>query len=126
MGRRGSKLGVLLVIIILFVFILNRRNRRHESASGSFDRSNTSLVFTKHARCRMECRHIDETEVKEILQSGTINYGKSEPAGRPDPKYALEGITHDHQHVRIVFAPSNGKMVVITVIDLDGEWKCNC
>lgn len=74
----------------------------------------------------MVCRHIDETEVKEILENGIINYDKSEPAGRPDPKYALEGRTHDDQYVRIIFAPANRGMVVITVIDLQKEWSCNC
>ncbi len=74
----------------------------------------------------MKCRHIDETEIREILERGTINYSKSDPAGRPDPKYALEGRTHDDQDVRIIFAPSDDGMVVITVIDLKNEWSCNC
>jgi hypothetical protein len=84
------------------------------------------LIYTKHARCRMDCRHIDEAEVQEILQQGRINYRKSEPAGRPDPKYALEGTTRDGQQVRIVFAPAKRGMVVITVIDLGTEWSCDC
>jgi hypothetical protein len=84
------------------------------------------LIYTKHARCRMGCRHIDEAEVEEILAEGRINYRKSEPAGRPDPKYALEGTTRDGQEVRIIFAPAKRGMVVITVIDLDTEWSCNC
>jgi len=74
----------------------------------------------------MECRHIDESEVREILEKGDINYSKSEPGAMPDPKYALEGTTHDGQNVRIVFAPSQRGMVVITVIDLGVEWQCNC
>ena len=74
----------------------------------------------------MKCRHIDDSEVKEILEKGRINYDKSEPAGRPDPKFALEGRTHDDQHVRIVFAPAERGLVVITVIDLEKEWSCNC
>lgn len=90
------------------------------------DRHPSHLIYTKHARCRMKCRFIDESEVQEILEKGRINYRKSEPAGRPDPKYALEGTTHDAQHVRIVFAPSQRGMVVITVIDLDTDWDCNC
>ena len=126
MNRKSQKLGVLAAIIILFLVILLRRQKHHNNTSGSFDRSYSQLVYTKHARCRMACRHIDESEVKEILQVGRINYQKSEPAARPDPKYALEGITHDHQRVRIIFAPSDGKMVVITVIDLEEEWQCNC
>jgi hypothetical protein len=74
----------------------------------------------------MNCRNIDESEVKEILEKGIINYSKSEPASRPDPKYALEGRTHDNQRVRIIFAPADRGMVVITVIDLEKEWSCNC
>jgi hypothetical protein len=91
-----------------------------------FNRRAGKLIFTKHARCRMGCRHIDESEVQEILENGTINDRKSEPAARPDPKYALEGKTHDGQQVRIIFAPSDRGMVVITVIDLGTDWSCNC
>ncbi len=89
------------------------------------DRSITKIVYSKHARCRMNCRHIDESEVKEILEEGKINYNKIEE----DPKgktYPLEGITHDRQHVRIVFAPHANELVVVTVIDLETEWPCNC
>lgn len=103
----------------------DRDNPRVEN-DDVIDRHPGQLIYTKHARCRMDCRHIDESEVQEILQKGRINYRKSEPAGRPDPKYALEGTTHDGQSVRIVFAPAKRGMVVITVIDLDTEWTCNC
>ncbi len=34
------------------------------------------LVFTRHARCRMDCRHITVQEIKEILDKGSINYSK--------------------------------------------------
>ena len=94
--------------------------------SDPINRDPATLVYTKHARCRMNCRNIDESEVQEILKQGRINYRKSEPAARPDPKYALEGTTHDGQHVRIVFAPARRGTVVITVIDLDTEWDCHC
>ena len=40
------------------------------------------------------------------------------------PKYALEGYTHEHQHLLIIFAPENNAMVVVTCIDLDTEWQC--
>ncbi|NII29519.1 DUF4258 domain-containing protein [Pseudoflavitalea sp. X16] len=93
---------------------------------GGFDRRTSNMIYTKHARCRMACRHIDESEVQEILEKGIVNERKSEPAGRPDPKYALEGRTHDGQQVRIVFAPTSRGMVVITVIDLDTNWSCDC
>ena len=60
------------------------------------------LIYTHHARCRMDCRHINEKEVREILEKGDIKYGKSEPNARPDPKYALDGYTTEGQHLRIV------------------------
>ena len=73
----------------------------------------------------MDCRHIDESEVKEILQTGTINTEKIEQSNK-GTSYPLEGITHDKQRVRIVFAPHKDEMVVVTVIDLDKEWQCDC
>ena len=99
----------------------DNQNRREE-----FDRRIAPVIYTKHARCRMRCRHIDESEVQEILEQGRINHAKSDPSSRPDPKYALEGTTRDNQEVRIIFAPTDRGMVVVTVIDLEKEWSCDC
>ena len=74
----------------------------------------------------MACRHINEKEIREILEEGEINYSKSEPSAHPDPKYALEGYTKEGQHLRIIFAPSQRGMVVITCIELGVEWQCDC
>ena len=90
-----------------------------------FNRNITKIIYSKHARCRMDCRHIDESEVKEILQTGTLNQAKIESDNR-GKTFPLEGVTHDHQHVRIVFAPHQDEVVVVTVIDLDKEWNCDC
>jgi Domain of unknown function (DUF4258) len=103
---------------------VNRGGNQHTPEA--FSREASKIIYTRHARCRMDCRQIDETEVAEILEKGSINYRKSDPAARPDPKYALEGNTHDGQQVRIIFAPTDRGMVVITVIDLQNEWTCNC
>lgn len=89
------------------------------------NRRTSQLIYSTHARCRMKCRHIDESEVKEILESGTINYGKIENTGR-GTSYPVEGITHDRQHVRIVFAPKDDGLLVVTCIDLDRDWSCDC
>ncbi len=91
----------------------------------SFERDSSHIIYSKHALCRMDCRHIDESEVKEILINGSLNYDKVEK-NEKGYTYPLEGYTHDDQHVRIVFAPHHDTMVVVTVIDLGQEWKCNC
>ncbi|MGC4102575.1 DUF4258 domain-containing protein [Ferruginibacter sp.] len=90
-----------------------------------FNRHSGHLIYSKHARCRMDCRHIDESEVQEILDKGTINYNKIEESDK-GKSYPLEGFTHDKQHVRIVFAPKQENLVVVTVIDLDKDWYCDC
>jgi hypothetical protein len=74
----------------------------------------------------MDCRNISEEEVEEILVEGRINHAKSDIRSKPDPKYAFEGVTEDDQHVRIIFADSRKGIVVVTVIDLEKEWRCNC
>src|SRR4029077_10070940 len=71
------------------------------------------LVLTRHARCRMDCRHITVQEIEEILDKGMINYTKSEPDAHPDPKYAIEGYSAEHQHLRIIVAPEREKLIVI-------------
>ncbi len=95
------------------------------AANDPIDRTPEHLIYTKHARCRMECRHIDESEVQEVLKDGIINYKKVEEDDR-GKSYPLEGFTHDKQHVRIVFAPKRNDLVVVTVIDLERDWPCDC
>lgn len=90
-----------------------------------FNRNTNNIIFSKHAKCRMDCRKIDESEVKEILKNGTINHKKIQNDKR-GKTYPVEGYTHDKQHVRIVFAPKGDGLVVVTVIDLETEWACNC
>jgi len=124
--KKGFSIKYLVLLLTAFGLYWFFNQRIHREQEISFDRSLTPLIYTKHARCRMDCRHIDEMEVKDILQNGKINYQKSDPDSKPDPKFALEGITRDHQSVRIIFAPSKRGMVVITCIDLDDEWTCHC
>lgn len=135
MLKKYFPITVLLAAALLFFWV--KKNQRGKpvhipvnvvqpvSATDPFDRSITHIIYSKHALCRMDCRHIDESEVKEILQNGVINYDKIEdsPKGK---SYPLEGYTHDKQHVRIVFAPHENELVVVTVIDLEKEWSCDC
>lgn len=102
-----------------------QNNNTDENTAGPIDRTPEKLIYTKHARCRMECRHIDENEVKEVLANGVINYAKVEESEKGE-SYPLEGFTHDKQHVRIVFAPKRNDLVVVTVIDLERDWPCDC
>lgn len=87
-----------------------------------FHRSPAQVHYSRHARCRMKCRAIDEGEVLLILKKGEVNFRKSQ-IGKKDcqNKYALEGQTPDGQQVRIIFAPCANETTVVTVIDLNKE-----
>ncbi|MBK6938447.1 MAG: DUF4258 domain-containing protein [Chitinophagaceae bacterium] len=60
------------------------------------------------------------------MRDGKINYNKSDLQNARCPRYAIEGNTKDNQEVRIVFAQCNEKTVVVTVIDLETDYKCDC
>ena len=130
---------IILAVLTVVVFVLrkfrtvgvsqqssNSKVDKEANRNHGFDRRTSYLEYTKHARCRMECRQIDESEVQEIMRNGVINYRKSDVDAHPCPTYALEGMTHDNQHVRIVYAQCDYKTKVVTVIDLDHEWECHC
>jgi hypothetical protein len=134
-------LPIAFLILLAVVAIFLKRSKSISSEKGEraptsgrsqankhvrFDRSVAKFYFTKHARCRMKCRQITQQEVKEILAEGEINYSKSNLNDPQGPTYALEGITDDRQSVRIIFAPKQQHMSVVTVIDLDVEHQCDC
>ncbi len=134
MNRR--KAFFLIIVLAMLAFTLfrtfnsgrreNSRENRDYSVTEKFDRSLRPLIFTKHAKCRMGCRDITEAEIEAILQNGKLNPSRSDPNGKPDPKFAVEGFSNDGQHLRVIFAASSRGMVVITCIDLEKEWKCDC
>jgi len=136
---------ILLVILALIALYLKQCNSSDEDvkptikekkqaeqqddkySNRGLNRNPAYINYSRHARCRMDCRHIDEREVQEILKDGKINYKKSELKGEDcTKKYAVEGTTKDDQTVRIVFASCADEVKVITVIDLEKEWVCDC
>ena len=104
----------------------NRDPSANVNRDRGFDRRVSYLKYSNHAKCRMDCRHIAQEEVEDIMQNGKINYKKSDLQNARCPRYAVEGITKDKQDVRIVYAQCNESTTVVTVIDLDTEWTCDC
>jgi len=125
--RRNPLELIGLFVLLLVVYLLVRPSKGFPVQELiELDRNETHIIYSKHAKCRMECRHIDKSEVIEILRKGTIDYKKSEVNNLKSPKFVIEGITHDEQHVRIIFAPVENAVVVVTVIDLKQDWPCDC
>src|SRR6187401_2274218 len=103
-----------------------RKSTTTTNRDKGFDRRASYLEYSKHAKCRMECRRISQAEVEEKMKEGKINYNKSDLQNARCPRYAVEGITVDNQKTWIVFAQCNDKTIVVTVIVLDTEWSCDC
>lgn len=84
------------------------------------------VVLSRHAKERMDCRHISLQEIEAVLQSGRLNVHKSSPAKDScKSRYAIEGISSDSQEIRVIAASCGGTLTIITVIDLAGHWTCD-
>ena len=91
------------------------------------------LEYSKHGACRMECRHITEAEIRELLGNGAtvgkgkVNYDKSDVHDKPYPTYAIEGTTNSGKNIRIVIADCDTISKVVTAIDLKNDKdSCEC
>ncbi len=136
-NRRNMRLiiGVIVALVVGAERLYNQwqagKNYEVAMESGDLGEVNALLMdnalqYTKHARCRMGCRFIDESEVEFIVRHGKVNERKSDRKDSPCPTFSLEGFTKDNQEVRIVFADCDNTTKVITAIDLGEDHKCHC
>ena len=73
----------------------------------------------------MDCRHIDEAEVKDVLANGKLDASRTRHDGKCS-SYAVEKPSNDGQDLRIVFANCPREVKVVTTIDTSGNYKCDC
>lgn len=130
----------LIILVVLAVVALYIKNKNEETTTTDTTKGKTTtytgrglnrnpshINYSNHAKCRMQCRHIDESEVKDMIANGKVNYNKSDLKGDDCHKrYAVEGYSKDNQHLRIIVAPCGSEETIVTVIDLGKEWQCDC
>lgn len=121
----------MLLVLALFVGILYWQSRSNDpeyraNTGQSLIPTNTILSYTKHAKCRMACRGITEEEIREVLAKGKINNQKSDKNDQPCPTIAIESRVKDGQMLRIVFGICGNDTKVITCIDLEQKYDCDC
>jgi hypothetical protein len=124
MRKSRATLSMIFVLILLFVFVYKRWQEpvRREA----FYRTPSHLYYTKHALCRMDCRHISKDDIKEIMRKGIINFNKSNRRDRPCPTFALQGETGDGEKLRVVFAQCDDETKVVTCYNLEEDFDCHC
>ena len=127
----------LAAMTILLLFLKNcNKNKSSNSKKNTttevkeqrgLNRNPSQINYSKHAKCRMDCRHIDESEVKDMIATGTLNYKKSD-LQKDDchKRYAVEGYSKDNQHLRIIVVPCADEITIVTCIDIGAEWECHC
>jgi hypothetical protein len=126
---------LLLVVLAIALFTLKNCNKSPTKTTTSsevkeqrgLNKNPSHINYSKHAKCRMDCRHIDESEVKDIIANGKINYKKSD-LQKDDchKRYAVEGYSKDKQHLRIIVVPCADEVTIVTCIDIGAEWECHC
>lgn len=84
------------------------------------------IIYTKHALCRMNCREISKQDVNFVLKNGELNQLKSNPDDKPCPTFAYESKDYDGDSLRVVVAYCEKVSKLITVINLDKKFNCNC
>lgn len=121
-----SSLAYLVLSIFLFSACELPNNINENNKTQQVIDPYTKLSYTRHALCRMACRGITEAEIREVLKEGVVNNQKSDPDDAPCPSYAIEDRVADGQYLRIVFARCERSTKVITCIDLEQDFECDC
>jgi hypothetical protein len=126
-SNKNLNRNILIFILVIFLLIKGISWWKAENETTVNKRfQDSNLILTKHVKCRMDCRQITLEEIKEIIGQGKVNVSKSGIGSKGDSTFALEGFSHEKQHIRVVVAPENEGLVIITCIDLNKEWPCNC
>lgn len=115
----------LFLALALLVFLVFRI-RNEPKAKELFDRTPRSLVYTKHARCRMNCRQISESEIGEIIRKGIIHMNKTNLRDKPCPTFAVQGRTSSGEQIRVILAQCSNNTKVITCYNLEEDFACDC
>ncbi len=123
--KQGKATFTLFIVLgLLFIFLYKRW---HEPARQELlNRHPYHLYYTRHALCRMDCRHISREDINEILENGIINLNKSQQDDHPCPTFALQGSTNHGESIRVILAQCSQETKIITCYNLKEDFECHC
>ena len=129
MRIRRKYLSTIIIGLLILLATLRYMNQHRVGGQCAFDdrRDVSELVYSNHARCRMGCRDVPRNLVEKVYQKGEVNCKKSHEE-RGDMRYALEMKDSGGERIRVVIAVDDeeDKHVVVTVIRLDRDDRCEC
>lgn len=117
-----GKIAVILAIIIVLISYFFKGNDDTKPVELIYN--GKTVIITKHAEERMDCREISMKDVAEVIKTGKENRKKSEINPPNCPKIALEGSTKKKASIRIIVADCKEVAKLVTVIDLKNNYNC--
>jgi hypothetical protein len=124
--RSRNVLASLVLIIAIIAFAVVKWHLWEPQKKETFNRHPYQIIYTHHAICRMDCRHISKEDIAEIMQKGIIILNRSNKYDRPCPTFALQGFTNEHENLRVIFAQCDSVTKVVTCYNLHREYECHC
>ena len=123
MKGRNVVITLLLVVALLLLAVLRRW--REPRVREPFNRS-ANTAYSAYAICQLQCKGIDRTLVKEVMQKGMVIYNKSNPRRWPCPTYVVQSRTKSGRYLRVVFEQCDKKTTILAVDDVEQIDSCNC
>ena len=122
--------GFIIGCVMVYFMLLRGVNRTYWLPSNRVKEQvdKSSFKFSDHAKCILECKHITEEEVREVLKNGDVNFSESDTRGVPCPSYAIEGTSHNKKiRVLVTIFERDSTAEITTAINLEaGKDTCRC
>ena len=125
-NRRLIQSILLLALAVFILYRISSQGGNQGTLCRFSDRVDVDeLVYVDHARCRMECRGVNQRTVEKVYRDGVVNCKKSSYK-RGKPRYALEKRDERGDKIRVIVEDDEGQHVIITVIRLGKDDHCSC
>lgn len=86
----------------------------------------TMVYFSRTATCRMDCLHLSEDDVREVLKTGEATPGKPRDSSSTSTIFLFEGDIRGNRRMRMVATPKGTSLFVITVSLYGEKMSCDC
>jgi hypothetical protein len=120
--------GIILGCLVSYVMLIRGKNLSFWMPSQRVlgKLSHSKLKITDTALCKMKCLHINETEIKQLLADGDVNFSESKVHDTKTPIYIIQ--KDDNKNFRLTVASGDSLATVLNVSNgsvLPDTCKCN-
>ena len=119
-------IGVLLGLILVFAFFGKRScNDWMPNKRVLLRLSQTDLIITQKARCKMDCYGLVDEDLFHLLKTGNVNFRESNPRGYPLIYVVVAERESDNLEYAMNFEARDSSSTLINVF-LEETQTCDC